>query len=112
MNEINYIKNNKSTQYLKNIYNIIIYDSKTQIDFRKDIFYEKVFDVNAKQNNLVEIFFKIELEYEDINDRNYYKTFYELFDENNDSLYVKSVNNNNYVYFSNKITIHDNIFYN
>ena len=28
LNEINYIKNNKSTQYLKNIYNILIYDSK------------------------------------------------------------------------------------
>ena len=111
LNEINYIKNNKSTQYLKNIYNILIYDSKTQIDFRKDIFYEKVFDVNSNKNDFVEIFFKIELEYEDTDDRNYVKTFYELFDECNNSLYVKSVNNNNYVYFSNKMTIDDNIFY-
>ena len=47
LNEINYLKNNKSTQYLKNIYNILIYESKTQIDFREDIFYEKIFDVNA-----------------------------------------------------------------
>ena len=112
LNEINYIKNNKSTQYLKNINNILIYDSKTQIDFRKDIFYEKIFDVNANQNDFVEMFFKIELEYQDTNDRNYVKTFYELFDEKNNSLYVKSVTNNDYLYFSNKLIIDENIFYN
>ena len=112
MNEINFLKNNKSAQYLKNIYNILIYDSKIQIDFRKDIFYEIFFDVNANQNDFVEIFFKIQLEYRDTDDRNYVKTFYELFDENSNSLYVKSVNNNNYTYFSNKMTIDENISYN
>ena len=112
LNEINYLKNNKSTQYLKNIYNILIYDSKTQIDFREDIFYEKVFDVNANQNDFVEIFFKIQLEYQDTDDRHYVKSIYELFDENNNSLYVTSVNNNEYLYFSNKMTIDENIFYN
>ena len=112
LNEINYLKNNKSTQYLKNIYNILIYDSKTQIDFREDIFYEKVFDVNANQNDFVEIFFKIQLEYRDTDNRHYVKSIYELFDENNNSLYVKSVNNNEYLYFSNKMSIDENIFYN
>ena len=110
-NEINYLKNNKSTQYLKNIYNILIYDSKTQIDFREDIFYEKVFDVNANQNDFIEISFKIQLEYQNTDDRHYVKSTYELFDENN-SLYIKSVNNNEYLYFSNKMTIDENIFYN
>ena len=113
LNEINYLKNDKSTQYLKNVYNILIYDSKTQISFKEeDIFYEKVFDINAGINDFVEIFFKIQLEYQNTDDRNYVKTFYELFDENNNSLYVKSVNNNEYLYFSNKITIDENIFYN
>ena len=112
LNEINYIKNNKSTQYLKNVYNILIYDSKTQIDFREDIFYEKIFDINANQNDFLEIFFKIQLEYRDTDDRHYVKSIYELFDENNNSLYVKSVNNNEYLYFSNKMTIDENIFYN
>ena len=112
LNEINYIENDKSTQYLKNIYNILIYESKTQIDFIKDIFYEKVFDVNANINDFIEIFFKIELEYQDTDDQNYIKSIYELFDENNNSLYIKSVNNNNYTYFSNKMTIDENIFYN
>ena len=34
LSEINYIKNNISKPYLKNIYNILFYESKTQIDFR------------------------------------------------------------------------------
>ena len=112
LNEINYMKNNKSTQYLKNIYNILIYESKTQIDFRENIFYEKIFDVNANKNDFIEIFFKIQLEYRDTDDKHYIKSIYELFDENNNNLYVKSVNNNDYAYFSNKMTIDENIFYN
>ena len=112
LNEINYLKNNKSTQYLKNVYNILIYDSKIQIDFREDIFYEKIFDVNASINDFIEISFKIQLEYRNTDDRHYVKSIYELFDENNNSLYVKTVNNNEYLYFSNKMTIDENIFYN
>ena len=56
--------------------------------------------------------FKISLEYENISERAYVKTFYELFDENDNSLYIKSVNNNDYSYYSNKIFIDENIFYN
>ena len=37
---------------------------------------------------------------------------YETFDENDNSLYIKSVNNNDYPYYSNKTFIDDNIFYN
>ena len=44
LSEISNIKNNKT--YLKHIYNILLYDKKTQIDF-KNLFYEKVFDINA-----------------------------------------------------------------
>ena len=107
--EINNIKNNKS--YLKNIYNILFHNGKTQIDFSNS-FYEKLFEVNAKQNNFVEISFKIQFELIDTDDRNYVKTFYELFDENDNSLYIKSVTINEYQYFSNKLIIDDNIFYN
>ena len=41
LSEINYLKNNKSTQYLKNIYNILFYDKTTQIDFRNLIYFMK-----------------------------------------------------------------------
>ena len=110
LNEINYIKNN-SKSYLKNVYNILFYDKKTQIDFR-NYFFEKVFDVNSSINDFIEISFKISLEYENISERAYVKNIYELFDENDNSLYIKSVNNNDYSYFSNKIFIDENIFYN
>ena len=111
LSEINYIKNNKSKSYLKNIYNILFYDKKTQIDFR-NLFYEKVFDVNVNKNDFIEMNFKIDLQYEDISERSYFKTIYEIFDENDNSLYVKSVTNNNYTYFSNRVIVDENIFYN
>ena len=111
LNEINYLKNNKSTQYLKNVYNILFYDRKTLVSFR-NYFFEKVFDINSNINDFIEMSFKISLEYENILERVYVKTLYELFDENDNSLYIKSVNNNDYSYYSNKIFINENIFYN
>ena len=54
--------------------------------------------------------FKINLEYEDISKRNYVKTIYEILDENDNSLYIKSVANNNYTYFSNRVIVNENIF--
>ena len=54
--------------------------------------------------------FKIDLEYGDISERNYVKTIYQLFDENNNSLYIKSVSNNEYLYFSNRVIANENIF--
>ena len=111
LSEINYIKNNISKSYLKNIYNILFYDKKSQIDF-KNLFYEKVFDINSKQNDFIEMNFKISLQYENISERSYVKSLYQIFDENDNSLYIKSMNTNDYQYYSNKIFIDENIFYN
>ena len=105
------INNIKNSIYLKNIYIISFYDSKTQIDFR-NVFYEKIFEVNAKENDFIEINFKMLLEYEDISERNYVNTVYEIFDENNNSLYISTISNNDYQYFSNKVFVEENIFYN
>ena len=105
------ILKNKPTQYLKNIYNLLFYDKKTQVSFR-NYFFEKVLDVDANINDFVEISFKISLQYENMSERSYVKTLYELFDENDNSLYIKSVNNNDYSYYSNRIFIDENIFYN
>ena len=109
LSEIKYLKKNKSTQYLKNINNILFYDKKTQINF-KGIFYEKVFELNANKNDFIEMKFKIDLQYEDISERNYVKTIYEIFNENNNSLYIKSITNNDYVYFSNRVIVDEDIF--
>ena len=111
LNEINYLKNNKSTQYLKNVYNILFYNSNEQISFKDGIFYEKVLDVDAAINDFIEIKFKIALEYKHINDRNYVKNIYEILDENDNSLYIKSASNSEYSYFSNRVVIDEEIFY-
>ena len=52
------------------------------------------------------------LEYENINEKNYVNTVYEIFDENNNSLYISTINNNDYQHFSNKVSIKDIVFYN
>ena len=75
-------------------------------------FYKKYFDVNAKQNDFIEVNFKIDLQYEDISERNYVKTLFEIFDENNNSLYVKSTNNNKYSYFPNRVIVNEKYFHN
>ena len=111
LSEINNLKSKKSTQYLKNVYNILYYKSKTQIDF-KNIFFEKIFDINNDIYDFIEMNFKLLLEYQDTDDRHYVKTVYQLFDENDNSLYVKSVTNNDYIFFSNKLIVDENIFYN
>ena len=110
LSEITHIKNTFEI-YLKNIYNILIYGKKTQIDFR-NIFYEKIYDFNAKQNDFIEMPFKFEIEYQDTDDRHYVKIIYELFDKYNNSLYVKSLKFNNYIYSLIIMTIDNNIFYN
>ena len=109
MSEIYYIKNNKSKSYLRNIYSILFYDKKTQVDFR-NLFYEKVFDVNANKSDFIEMNFKIDLQYEAPSERSFVKTIYEIFDEKDNSLYVKLITNNNYTYFSNRVIIDEYIF--
>ena len=56
--------------------------------------------------------FKIDLEYQDTDDRHYVKSKYELFDENKNRLYIRSITNNNYAHFSNRLIIDENILYN
>ena len=110
-NEINYIKSNITKSYLKNIYNILFYNEEKQIN-SKEIFYEKIFVIDSKQDDFIEINVKMLLEYEDISQKKFVRTIYEILDENNNSLYFSQINNNNYQYFSNKLSINENIFYN
>ena len=102
---------NQNKTYLKNLENIIFYDSKTQIDF-KNLFFEKIFNVNSIENDFIEIKLKMLLEYENINEKNYVNTISESYDEINNSLYISTINNNDYQYFSNKVSIKENVFYN
>ena len=96
---------------LKNLYNILFYDKRTQIDFN-NIFYEKIFDVDASISDFIEMNFKISLETDSISLISYIKVTYEIFDENDNSLYIKSITLDKYKYFSKFIFIDENIFYN
>ena len=111
LEKINNIKNNNSKSYLKNVYNILFYDNNEQISFKDQVFYEKEFNVNASVNDFIEIKFKIGLEYRNINNRSYVKNSYEILDKNNNRLYIKTISNDEYSYFSNKLIINENIFY-
>ena len=111
LNEINYLKKNSFKSYLKNVYNIPFHNRKTQVSFKK-YFFERVFNIDSDIDDFIEMSFKISLEYENISERVYVKTLYELLDENDISLYIKSVNNSDYSYYLNKIFIDENIFYN
>ena len=42
----------------------------------------------------------------------YVNTIYEIFDGNSNSLYISTINNNDYQYFSNKVFVEENIFRN
>ena len=64
------------------------------------------------QNNFIEMNFKIDLQYEGISERNHVKIINKIFDENDNSLYIKSTNNNKYSYFLNTVIVDENIFYN
>ena len=112
LNGINYLKKNISKSYLKNVYNILFYNNNEQISFKDEIFYEKIFELNANKNDFIEMSFKIEIEYRNINDRNYVKNIYEILDENNNRLYIKTISNDEYPYFSKKVIIDEYIFYN
>ena len=56
--------------------------------------------------------FKMLVNCQDISERIYINIFYQIFDDKNNSLYVSSINNNDYKYFNNKVFIDENIFYN
>ena len=111
LNEINSIKNNNSKSYLKNIYNILFYNEEKQIN-SGEIFYEKIFVIDSNQDDFIEINLKMLIEYEDISQKKFVSNIFEILDENNNSLYFLQINNDNYQYFSNKLSINENIFYN
>ena len=103
--------NNNSKSYLKNVYNTLFYNEEKQINSGK-IFYEKIYVIDSKQDDFIEINVKMLLEYEDISQKKFVRTIYEILDENNNSLYFLQMNDNDYQYFSNKLSINENIFYN
>ena len=110
LTDINYLKKNKSTQYLKNVYNILFYNKRTQIDFRNN-FYNKTFDVNANKNDFIEINLRMLLDYENINESHLVFTASKLINDD-DELYIATYHNKDKISYKNFVFISETIFYN
>ena len=67
---------------------------------------------NYAINDFIEIFLDFIVEIDNISNLHYVKIRYQIFDEDDNRLYIKTADLNNYKYFSNNIIINDKIFYN
>ena len=67
--------------------------------------------LNAIINDFIEISFKISLETDSISLINYIKVIYEIFDENNNSLYIQSNTLDQYKYFQKYIFMSRNQYF-
>ena len=87
--DIDYLKKNKI--YLKNLYNELFHNEKTQILFSNDkYFYEKTFEDGYKINDFIEIYLDYILEIDNISNINNVKIRYQIFDEDDNRLYIKN----------------------
>ena len=111
LSEINYLKKNKSTQYLKNIKNILFYDKRDQISF-KDIFFNKTFELNIKKNDFIEFNLRMLLDYENIKEAHIVITEFKLYNDNNEQIYFSTYNNSDSISYKNFVFINKHIFYN
>ena len=111
LNEINYLKNNKSTQYLKNVYNLLFYDEREQIDFKNN-FFNKTYEINIKKDDFIEIDLRMLLDYENIKESPITITEFKLYDDSDKEIYTATYNNGNNISFKNFVFINKYIFYN
>ena len=96
--------------YLKNLFNELYHDN--DIISIEDIFFDKTYVINAKQNDFIEIHFKLLLKY-DASNAGYVTTHFTLYDNNEKKLYTSSHNNNDYVGSSHtNILLNDSFYYN
>ena len=97
--------------YLKNLYNILYRDNDIKVSH---FFYDKTFLLNAKRNDFIEVYFKLQLEYDDISNAKNVTTNLIFFNiSNGQTLYSKSYSNNKYLTNTNNIIlINDSINYN
>ena len=103
------IKDSLNKLYLKNLYNELYHDIDLKVSH---IFYDKTFLINAKKNDFIEIYFKMLLEYDDISNAKYVDTNFILYG-NNQELYSKSYNNEDYIGITNaNIILNNSIHFN
>ena len=96
--------------YLKNLFNIIYHENDIEITH---IFFEKTFLLNAKKDDLIEINFKMLIQYENTQDSKHITTNFIIYDENNIKLLSMSYDNIDFSSNSNRnILLKNNFSYN
>ena len=96
---------------LKNIKNILFYDERDQINF-KGIFFNKIFELNIKKNDFIEIDLRMLLDYENINEAHIVITEFKLYNDNDEQIYISTYNNGDSISYKNFVFINKHIFYN
>ena len=107
-NDIINLKNNIK---LKNIYNVLFYDEREQVDFKNN-FFNKTYEINIKKDDFIEIDLRMLLDYENIKEADLIITEFKLYDDNDKEIYTSTYNNGNNITFKNLVFINKYIFYN
>ena len=102
---------NLPKNHLRNLYNILFYNKSTQIDF-DNLFFAKIFEINAIKNNFIEIDFRILLYYENKYLAEYVTLDFKMYDYNDEEIYVYNFKNNDFIIDDNVNINNKNIFYN
>ena len=102
-------KINKINSFMKNSYNDLIDDFNYHTE-NKTFIFEKEYNMEYNINSFIEIDYNILLNYENINERNYVKSTYEIRDSEKNVLYTSIIDHNKYSYFENYLTIKEKIF--
>ena len=98
---------NASKLFLKNLYNDIYHDNDVSIT---NIFFEKLYTINAKRNDFIEIYFKLLIKYDDVSDARHITTNFILYDGDVE-LISYSYDNSDYISNSNTDILLNNAFY-
>ena len=104
---LNSVNNFASKLFLKNLYNDIYHDNDVLIT---NIFFEKLYTINAKRNDFIEVYFKLLIKYDDVSNSKHITTNFILYDGDVE-LNSHSYDNNDYIGNSNTDILLNNAFY-
>ena len=104
---LNTVNNFASKLFLKNLLNILYFDKDLPIGHS---FFEKLYTINAKRNDFIEIYFKLLIKYDDVSDARHITTNFILYDGDVE-LNSYSYDNSDYISNSNTDILLNNAFY-
>ena len=104
---LNAVNSMTSKIYLKNLFNELYHENDISIEH---IFFEKIYAINAKRNDFIEVYFKLLIKYDDVSNSKHITTNFILYDGDVE-LNSYSYDNNVYIGNSNTDILLNNAFY-